>query len=129
MKILVLGGDGFCGWPCALNLAAAGHAVTIVDNLVRRKTDVELGVQSLTPIATIERRLKAWQETGGQPISFVNLDLAADYDRLCALLLETQPDAIVHFAEQRAAPYSMKSAWHKRFTVNNNVNEIGRAHV
>lgn len=122
MKILVLGGDGFCGWPCALNLAAAGHTVTIVDNLVRRKTDVELGVQSLTPIATIERRLQAWQETGGQPIGFVNLDLSADYDRLCALLLETQPDAIVHFAEQRAAPYSMKSAWHKRFTVNNNVN-------
>jgi UDP-sulfoquinovose synthase len=122
VKILVLGGDGFCGWPCALNLSAAGHDVTIVDNLVRRKTDVELGVQSLTPIATLEQRLAAWTEVSGKTIGFVDLDLAQEYDRLCELLRATCPDAIVHFAEQRAAPYSMKSARHKRYTVDNNVN-------
>ncbi|MCY3536608.1 MAG: NAD-dependent epimerase/dehydratase family protein [Synechococcus sp. SB0673_bin_10] len=122
MKVLVLGGDGFCGWPCALNLADQGHEVVIVDNLSRRKIDVELGVTSLTPIATIEDRLKAWQEMGGRPIGFVLLDLAQEYERLLQLLRDEAPDAVVHFAEQRAAPYSMKSAACKRYTVDNNVN-------
>ncbi len=122
MKILVLGGDGFCGWPCALNLSAAGHDVTIVDNLSRRKIDIDLSVQSLTPIATPEKRLHAWHEVSGKQIDFVNLDIAQEYERLCDLLVATQPNAIVHFAEQRAAPYSMKSPAHKRYTVNNNVN-------
>jgi UDP-sulfoquinovose synthase len=122
VKILVLGGDGFCGWPCALNLSAAGHEVTIVDNLSRRKIDIDLGVQSLTPIATPEKRLKAWQAVSGKTIQFVNLDASRDYELLCDLLQEVQPAAIVHFAEQRAAPYSMKSPAHKRYTVNNNVN-------
>ncbi|MDE0646749.1 MAG: NAD-dependent epimerase/dehydratase family protein [Cyanobacteria bacterium MAG IRC4_bin_6] len=122
MKVLVLGGDGFCGWPCALNLADQGHEVVIVDNLSRRKIDVELGVTSLTPIATIEDRLKAWQEMGRRPIGFVLLDLAQEYERLLQLLRDEAPDAVVHFAEQRAAPYSMKSAACKRYTVDNNVN-------
>ena len=122
MKVLVLGGDGFCGWPCALNLADQGHEVVIVDNLSRRKIDVELGVTSLTPIATVEDRLKAWQEMGGRPIGFVLLDLAQEYERLLQLLRDEAPDAVVHFAEQRAAPYSMKSAACKRYTVDNNVN-------
>ncbi|MYI87189.1 MAG: NAD-dependent epimerase/dehydratase family protein [Synechococcus sp. SB0672_bin_10] len=122
MKVLVLGGDGFCGWPCALNLADQGHEVVIVDNLSRRKIDVELGVTSLTPIATVEDRLKAWQEMGGWPIGFVLLDLAQEYERLLQLLRDEAPDAVVHFAEQRAAPYSMKSAACKRYTVDNNVN-------
>jgi UDP-sulfoquinovose synthase len=122
VKILVLGGDGFCGWPCALNLSAAGHDVTIVDNLSRRKIDIDLSVQSLTPIATPEKRLHAWHEVSGKQIDFVNLDIAQEYERLCDLLVATQPNAIVHFAEQRAAPYSMKSPAHKRYTVNNNVN-------
>ncbi|MCY4333011.1 MAG: NAD-dependent epimerase/dehydratase family protein [Cyanobacteria bacterium MAG CAR1_bin_15] len=122
MKVLVLGGDGFCGWPCALHLADQGHDVVIVDNLSRRKIDVDLGVTSLTPIATVEDRLGAWQETGGQPIGFALLDLAREYGRLVQLLRDEVPDAVVHFAEQRAAPYSMKSAACKRYTVDNNVN-------
>ena len=122
MKIIVLGGDGFCGWPTSLHLAAQGHRVTIVDNLVRRATDEELGVSSLTPIAGIDERLAAWRETRNTPIDFVALDVARDYDALEALFAEFRPDAIVHFAEQRAAPYSMKSPRHKRYTVDNNVN-------
>lgn len=122
MKILVLGGDGFCGWPCALNLSDAGHEVTIVDNLVRRKIDIDLGVQSLTPIANMETRLATWKAVSGKTIKFINIDLALEYDLLLALLQTEKPEAIVHFAEQRAAPFSMKSPKHKRYTVNNNVN-------
>ena len=122
MKILVLGGDGFCGWPCAVNLADGGHDVLIVDNLSRRKIDIDLEVESLTPIASIGERLKAWEQVGGQPMRFIQLDIAQEYQRLLDLLLAERPEAIVHFAEQRAAPYSMKSSATKRYTVDNNVN-------
>ena len=122
MKIFVLGGDGFCGWPCAVNLADAGHDVLIVDNLSRRKIDIDLEVESLTPIATIGERLRAWEQVGGKPMGFEHLDIAREYDRLLALLRRERPDAVVHFAEQRAAPYSMKSSATKRYTVENNVN-------
>ncbi|MCP9917044.1 NAD-dependent epimerase/dehydratase family protein [Cyanobium sp. ATX 6F1] len=121
MKVLVLGGDGFCGWPCAVNLADTGHDVVIVDNLSRRKIDIDLGVESLTPIATIHDRLRAWREGGGRPIEFVSIDIARNYARLLDLLRNEQPEAIVHFAEQRAAPYSMKTSTTKRYTVDNNV--------
>jgi len=122
VKVLVLGGDGFCGWPCATNLADVGHDVVIVDNLSRRKIDIDLGVESLTPIATIRDRLTAWEQVGGRPIRFEPLDIAKDYDMLLALLRQERPDAVVHFAEQRAAPYSMKTSASKRYTVDNNVN-------
>jgi UDP-sulfoquinovose synthase len=122
VKVLVLGGDGFCGWPCATNLADVGHDVVIVDNLSRRKIDVDLGVESLTPIATIRDRLTAWEQVGGRPIRFEQLDIAKDYDLLLALLRQERPEAVVHFAEQRAAPYSMKTSSTKRYTVDNNVN-------
>ena len=121
MKVLVLGGDGFCGWPTALHLSAEGHEVTIVDNLSRRFIDVELEVESLTPIRPIHERLAAWKEVSGKEIDFVNLDLAKEYDALLALLITKRPDAVVHFAEQRAAPYSMRSSKAKRYTVDNNV--------
>ena len=122
MRVLVLGGDGFCGWPTALHLSACGHDVAIVDNLVRRKTDVELEIESLTPIQPIHRRLAAWQEITGREIGFHNLNVARDFAELVGVLEAEEPDAVVHFAEQRAAPYSMKSAWHKRYTVDNNLN-------
>ncbi|MFN9569516.1 MAG: NAD-dependent epimerase/dehydratase family protein [Cyanobacteriota bacterium] len=122
MKVLVLGGDGFCGWPCAVNLADVGHEVVIVDYLSRRKIDIDLGVESLTPIATIRDRLTAWEQVGGAPIRFEHLDIAKNYDQLLALLRAERPDAVVHFAEQRAAPYSMKTSATKRYTVDNNVN-------
>ncbi|HSZ40925.1 MAG TPA: NAD-dependent epimerase/dehydratase family protein [Trebonia sp.] len=121
MRVLVLGGDGFCGWPTALYLSDRGHDVTILDNLSRRKIDIELEVESLTPIVPIGERLRVWQEVSGREIGFVNLDLATEYDRLAGLLLELQPEAIVHFAEQRAAPYSMRTPATKRYTVDNNV--------
>ncbi len=121
MKVLVLGGDGFCGWPTSLHLSDQGYDVTIVDNLSRRAIDLELEVESLTPIRPLGERLRAWHEVSGQEIGFVRLDLAREYDRLEALLRETQPDAVVHFGEQRAAPYSMRDIAAKRYTVDNNV--------
>lgn len=122
MRILVLGGDGFCGWPTALELSARGHEVTIVDNLSRRNIDNELEAGSLTPIRPMGERLAAWAEVSGREIAFVRFDVAEHYHRLLTLLRDWQPEAIVHFAEQRAAPYSMKSSWHKRYTVANNLN-------
>ncbi len=122
MKVLVLGGDGFCGWPCAVNLADESHDVLIVDNLSRRKIDIDLEVASLTPISSIGERLKVWEEVGGKPIRFRNLDIASEYQELLNLLKDEQPNAVVHFAEQRAAPYSMKTSSTKRYTVDNNVN-------
>lgn len=121
MKILVLGGDGFCGWPTALHLSDLAHDVVIVDNLSRRRIDEELGAGSLTPIRTIEERVSAWKEVSGKEIRFVEAD-ATEFDAALELLQTERPDAVVHFAEQRAAPYSMKSPEHKNYTVHNNVN-------
>ena len=122
MQILVLGGDGFCGWPTALHLSAAGHDVVIVDNFARRNADVELEVESLTPIRPLGVRRAAWQEVTERELGFRNIDVAQQYEELRDLIAERRPDAVVHFAEQRAAPYSMKSPRHKRYTVDNNVN-------
>ena len=122
MKVMVLGGDGFCGWPTALHLSAGGHEVAIVDNLSRRNIDIELECESLTPIRPMGERLRAWKEVSGKDITFHNFDVAVNYQRMLDLIKEWKPDAIVHFAEQRAAPYSMKSSRHKRYTVSNNLN-------
>src|ERR1035437_7615467 len=102
MRVQVLGGDGFCGWPTSLYLSDRGHDVTIVDNLSRRKIDIELEVESLTPIRPVGERLPAWHEVTGRQIGYVNLDIATEYDALADVLATTRPDAIVHFAEQRA---------------------------
>ncbi len=122
MKVLVLGGDGFCGWPTALHLSARGWDVVIVDNLSRRDIDEELQVQSLTPIRPIDERIAAWKEVSGRDIGFVNLTVGKAFDALVDLIRTERPDSVVHFAEQRAAPYSMKSARHKLYTVDNNLN-------
>ncbi|MGH3414154.1 MAG: NAD-dependent epimerase/dehydratase family protein [Acidimicrobiales bacterium] len=122
MKVLVLGGDGFCGWPTALHLSAADHEVMIVDNFARRNADIELETSSLTPISPMGARLAGWRQLTGKEIGFERFDVAEHYHRLLTLLQEWRPDAVVHFAEQRAAPYSMKSSWHKRYTVSNNLN-------
>jgi UDP-sulfoquinovose synthase len=121
LRILILGGDGFCGWPTALHLSANGHDVAIVDDLSRREIDIELEVDSLTPIKPIGTRLEAWREVSGHEIPFHRLNVADNYRVLLDLLNDYRPDAVVHFAEQRAAPYSMKSSQHKRYTVNNNI--------
>lgn len=121
MKIAVLGGDGFVGWPTSLHLSARGHEVHVLDNLSRRWIDAELGVQSLTPMDSIQERTRVWRETSGHKIDFHLIDIAKDYERLKGWFKQHRPDAIIHFAEQRAAPYSMKSDQHKNYTVDNNV--------
>jgi len=121
-KVIVLGGDGFVGWPTALHLSEKGHDVIIVDNLSRRNIDNELECESLTPIQPMNTRIKAWQEVSGKTIRFVRLDVALEYEALVELFIKERPTTVIHFAEQRAAPYSMKSSKHKRYTVNNNVN-------
>jgi UDP-sulfoquinovose synthase len=122
VKIAILGGDGFCGWPAALHLSDLGHEIIIVDNFSRRVIDEELGAQSLTPIRSLSERRAAWQEVSGKEIGFAFLDVAQDYEGLVEFFRTERPDAVVHFAEQRAAPYSMKSPKNKRYTVDNNVN-------
>lgn len=120
-KVVVLGGDGFCGWPTSLHLSEQGHEVIIVDNLSRRKIDVELGCDSLTPITDIEQRCKVWNSIAGKNLKFRYLDLMTDYAELLQLLKDEKPDTVVHFAEQRAAPYSMKDDRRKRYTIDNNL--------
>ena len=122
MKIIVFGGDGFCGWPTALHLSNAGHDVHIIDNFSRRKIDIDLSTSSLTPIESMPIRLKAWKKESGKTITFEQLDIAKDFYSLVEALNRFKPNAVVHFAEQRSAPYSMKTAKTKNYTVNNNVN-------
>ena len=122
MRIAVLGGDGFIGWPTSLHLSDRGHDVTIVDNLSRRWIDTELGVQSLTPMDSIQERRRVWRAVGGREIGFERIDVASEYERFRAWLDDFRPDAVVHLAQQRAAPYSMKTDTHKNYTVANNVN-------
>jgi UDP-sulfoquinovose synthase len=126
MKVLVLGGDGYCGWPTSLHLSDAGHEVVIVDNFVRRTIDHELGAESLTPIADPKERVKAWQEVSGQTIGLEYGDLL-DWEFISEVVQRHQPDAIVHYAEQRAAPYSMIDRRHAVYTQHNNV--IGNLNV
>jgi UDP-sulfoquinovose synthase len=114
----VIGGDGFIGWPTALRLSMAGFDIVIIDNLARRHADIELECESLTPIQPIHKRIETWDK----PIQYENVNVAREYNRLLRLLQQYKPYAVVHLAEQRAAPYSMKSSWHKRYTVNNNIN-------
>jgi UDP-sulfoquinovose synthase len=126
MKVLVLGGDGYCGWPTSLHLSDAGHEVVIVDNCVRRQIDHELSASSLTPIADIKDRVRAWKEVSGQTIGFEFGDLL-DWEFVSELFERHQPEAVVHFAEQRAAPYSMIDRRHAVYTQHNNV--IGNLNV
>lgn len=121
-SVIVLGGDGFCGWPTALYLSKQGYDVIIVDNLSRKKIDVELECDSLTPIQPINKRIDVWKKLTGKSIDFKYIDLSEHYHRILTLFKEVQPMAVVHFAEQRAAPYSMKGSVHKRYTVHNNTN-------
>lgn len=120
MRISVLGGDGYCGWATALHLSAQGHSVSIVDSFVRRLWDHELGVQTLTPIRAMPERLQAWEELRGGKIDLFVGDVT-DYDFLSSAIQAFEPDAVVHFAEQRAAPYSMIDRKHAVFTQVNNI--------
>ncbi len=126
MKILVLGGDGYLGWPTALHLSAKGHEVAVNDNFARRGYDVEMGVESLVPIMTLDERIAAWGEVGGIQIKSYVGDLC-DAEFVHEMVRDFHPEAIVHFAEQRAAPYSMISQAHAVYTQTNNV--VGNLNV
>ncbi|HEX3743673.1 MAG TPA: NAD-dependent epimerase/dehydratase family protein [Bryobacteraceae bacterium] len=120
MKICVLGGDGYCGWATALYLSRRGHKVAIVDNFARRQWDHELGVQTLTPIRTLPERVRTWNRVSGEYIECFSGDIC-EYDFISGVMNRFAPDAVVHFAEQRAAPYSMIDRKHAVFTQVNNV--------
>ncbi len=120
MKICVLGGDGYCGWATALYLSRKGHSVSIVDNFIRRKWDFELGFQTLTPIRSLEERVKVWKELTGLEIECFSADIT-EYDEVVEVFKRFEPEAIIHFAEQRSAPYSMIDRKHAVFTQVNNV--------
>jgi UDP-sulfoquinovose synthase len=120
MRVAVLGGDGYCGWATALYLSGKGHSIAIADNFARRQWDHELGVQTLTPILPLSDRLRVWQELSGNNIELFVGDVT-EYDFLSSLIQDFEPEAVVHFAEQRAAPYSMIDRKHAVFTQVNNV--------
>jgi len=120
MKIAVLGGDGYCGWATALYLSARGHSVAIVDSFVRRQWDHELGAQTLTPIRPLSERINLWRELTGNNIETFVGDVT-DYEFLASAIQEIEPEAVIHFAEQRSAPYSMIDRRHAVFTQVNNV--------
>jgi len=120
MKVLVIGGDGYCGWATALHLSNKGYDVGIMDNLVRRHWDMTLGVETLTPIAPIQQRIQRWQDLTGKSIDLFVGDIT-DYDFLIKSLHQFEPEAIVHFGEQRSAPFSMIDREHAVLTQVNNV--------
>ncbi len=120
MRIAVLGGDGYCGWPTALHLSRQGHEIAIIDNFSRRLWDHELGAMTLTPIQPLPERLRAWNRLTGNTIESYVGDVT-DYEFLGGMFKAFDPDAVVHFAEQRAAPYSMIDRQHAVFTQMNNV--------
>ena len=120
MKILVLGGDGYLGWPTAMHLSAAGHDVALVDNFLRRAMSTELGAESLTPIQAIGERIRAWKEVSGNELEFFHGDLA-DPQFVDEVFARVRPDGIVHYGEQPSAPYSMIDRRHAVATQRNNV--------
>jgi len=120
MRVLVLGGDGYLGWPTALHLSDNGHEVAVLDNFARRQYDVELGAESLVPIEDLSTRLDAWHAVSGKRIASYEGDLL-DAEFLFGAVREFKPNAIVHFAEQRSAPYSMIDREHAVYTQHNNV--------
>jgi UDP-sulfoquinovose synthase len=120
MRILVLGGDGYCGWPTALYLSGKEHEVAIADNYSRRLWDHELGAASLTPISSLPDRALCWERLTGRTIPLFVGDIT-DYEFLSSAIQAFEPEAIVHFAEQRSAPYSMIDRKHAVFSQVNNV--------
>src|SRR5580658_3274345 len=120
MNILVLGGDGFCGWPTSLHLSKRGHSVAIVDAFLKRRWECELGSESLTPIRSLPERVRAWERVSGKKIDFFVGDITS-FEFLSSVFQEFKPDAVVHFAEQPSAPYSMIDREHAAFTQVNNV--------
>jgi UDP-sulfoquinovose synthase len=120
MRILVLGGDGYLGWPTAMYLSRRGHNVAVVDNMARRAWDYEFGAESLIPLSSLQERIATWATFTGKQLPMYIGDLT-DYTFLEPVVREFQPEAIVHYGEQRAAPYSMIDRRHAVFTQVNNI--------
>jgi UDP-sulfoquinovose synthase len=120
MRVCVLGADGYLGWPTALHLSARGHEVVAVDNLIRRRWDRQLATPNLLPLSTMDTRVKRWKAESGRTIEWAKVDLC-DNRALRELIDRWQPDAVVHFAEQRSAPFSMISPERAVETQVNNV--------
>lgn len=121
MRIIILGGDGYIGWPLALRLSKKGHSVHIIDNFMRRKIDEELDVESLTPIQSLNNRIKTWKKISDTDITFSDIDIAEDFIQLKKTFAQYKPEVIFHLAEFKSAPYSMRSAQHKIKTIGKNV--------
>ncbi|MBD3884426.1 NAD-dependent epimerase/dehydratase family protein [Phormidium tenue FACHB-886] len=119
-KVLVIGGDGYCGWATALYLSNKGYEVAILDNLIRRHWDLELSVETLTPIAPIKARIQRWKDLTGKTIELFIGDIN-NYEFLKTTMLQFEPDSVVHFGEQRSAPFSMIDREHAVLTQVNNV--------
>jgi UDP-sulfoquinovose synthase len=126
MRILVLGGDGYLGWPTAIHLSAAGHEVAVSDSFVRRSYDAELGVESLVPISTLDERVAAWAELTGKELNVYVGDLC-DAPFVHNMVADFRPETIVHFGQQRSAPYSMIDQTHAVYTQTNNL--VGNLNV
>ncbi|MGE3622172.1 MAG: NAD-dependent epimerase/dehydratase family protein, partial [Acidimicrobiia bacterium] len=124
MRVLVLGGDGYLGWPTSLHLSARGDEVALVDNFTRRRCLLERGGDSLTPIASLHERVAAWREVSGKDIDLHVFDLC-DHAALTELFRQFQPEAVVHYGQIPSAPYSMVDRDHAVSTqVNNVVNNL-----
>ena len=126
MRVMILGGDGYLGWPTALHLSHSGFEVAVLDNYLRRGYDEELGSASLVPIHSLPERVRAWEQLTGRVIEVYEVDLL-DGDAVVRAVSEFRPDTIVHYAEQRSAPYSMIDRRHAVHTQTNNV--IGTLNV
>jgi len=119
MKIMITGGDGYCGWPLSLHLSKQGHDVVIVDNYIRRNISNELLAGSITPIAMLHERVAAWKRLTDKDIEFYMITVS--YPEMCGLLSRVKPDAVIHLAEQRSSVYSMRSGWHRHYTIQSNM--------
>jgi UDP-sulfoquinovose synthase len=122
MHIVIIGGDGFCGWPLALRLSSLDHEILILDNFSRRKIDIDLSSNSLTPICDLSTRIDEWKKITNKTILFEQINVAHEYERLKKIISNFKPDTIIHLGEQRSAPYSMKNEQTKTYTVDNNLN-------
>jgi UDP-sulfoquinovose synthase len=120
MRILILGGDGYLGWPAAMYLSRQGHEVLAVDNFSKRRWEQELLVEPLIPILPLGERAALWRQVSGYAIDVIEADLC-DYDRVARMIEEVRPEAIVHFGEQPSAPFSMMDPQRTILTQTNNI--------
>jgi len=121
MRICILGGDGYLGWPTAMHFAARGHDVVAVDNGAKRSWEESVDVVPLDPVPTLEDRAEHWRRGWRRPIEVVHGDIAGDPNLMHGICRDFKPDAIIHYAEQPSAPFSMMNQESALYTQQNNV--------